>query len=62
MKYKVFTTNYLNLEYYLNEWYQELPNYHLYQILSIPYCNDALVVVIFEQDDFRVVTIYEQAD
>ena len=53
MKYKVFRTDYLNLEWHLNEWYQEFPNYHLYQIIPVPHYNNTLLLVIFEQNDFK---------
>lgn len=62
MKYKVFRTDFLNLEYNLNKWYQDFPNYHLYQILSETYYNSTLVVVIFEHDDLKGGVSVEQAD
>lgn len=61
MKYKVFRTDYLNLEWHLNKWYQEFPNYHLYQIIYLP-CDRNALMVVFEQDDLKAVTIDEQTN
>lgn len=50
-KFKVIRTDFDQLEKFLNNYYTEFPNYHLYQILPEHCYDGAFAIVILEYDD-----------
>lgn len=50
-EYKVIRTDFDHLERFLNNYYQEFPHYHLYQILPEHCYDGAFAIVILEYGD-----------
>jgi hypothetical protein len=51
--YKVKQMNFDDIEYFLNNYHEKFPHYHLYQIIPKHCYNSALAVVILEHDDVK---------
>lgn len=51
--YKVRMVGFDSLEYFLNNYYKEFPNYHIYQIIPKHCYNGALAVVILEHNSMK---------